>query len=185
MLQMNMNNHKFIDALSYEIISDELIIEVDPDIAEAISLLNQKGYKTKACCSGHALDLNYYKQICDISLLDEEEIKKDYPEYYIVDKTDRTFTLVVPKIATSIYIMFEQDYHFDSLPDGFAKEPSFDDSLMNWSKIEFNTVRKRIDYYENNVKRNPNDVQQEILKYNNLLLEWVRKLPKINERNDE
>ena len=102
MLQMNMNNHKFIDALSYEIISDELIIEVDPDIAEAISLLNQKGYKTKACCSGHALDLNYYKQICDISLLDEEEIKKDYPEYYIVDKTDRTFTLIVPKIATSI-----------------------------------------------------------------------------------
>ena len=37
--------------------------------------------------------------------------------------------------------MFEQDYHFDSLPDGFAKEPSFDDSLMNWSKTEFNTVR--------------------------------------------
>ena len=182
---MNMNNHKFIDALSYEIISDELIIEVDPDIAEAISLLNQKGYRTKASCSGHALDLAYYKQVCDISLLDEEEIKKDYPEYYIVDKTDKTFTLIAPKPATSIYIMFEQDYHFASLPEDFVKEPSFDNNLMEWSKTEFDTIRKRIDYYENNVKRNPNDVQQEILKYNNLLLDWVRKLPINNERNDE
>ena len=185
MVIMNMNNHKFIDSSTYEIIPDENIIEVDPDIAEVISLLNQKGYKTKASCSGHALDLSYYKQVYEISLLDEEKIKKDYPEYYIVDKTDRAFTLIVPKLATSIYIMFEQDYHFDSLPEGFVKEPTWDDSLGDWSKSNFDIIRKRIDYYENHVRKNPNNVQKEIKKYNNLLLEWVRKLPKINERNDE
>ena len=182
---MNMNNHKFIDSATYEIIPDENIIEVDPDIAEAISLLNKKGYKTKACCSGHALNLDYYKQVCDLSLLDEEKIKKNYPEYYIVDKTDKTFSLIAPKGATGIYVMFAECYHFDALPDGFVKEPVWDDRLGDWSKNNFDTIRKRIDYYENSVKRNPNDVQKEIEEYNNLLLEWVRKLPKINERNDE
>ena len=72
---MNMNNHKFIASTTYEIIPDENIIEVDPDIALAISLLNQKGYKTIACCSGHAFDLTYYKQVKELSLLDEEKIK--------------------------------------------------------------------------------------------------------------
>lgn len=182
---MNMNNHKFIDSSTYEIIPDENIIEVDPDIVQAISLLNKKGYKTKACCSGHALNLNYYKQVCDLSLLDEEEIKKDYPEHYIVDRTDSTFSLIAPKEATCIYVMFDKDYHFDFLPKGFVKEPAWDDCLGDWSKSDYGTIRKRIDYYENHVQRNPNDVQKEIKKYNNLLLEWVIKLPKINERNDE
>lgn len=30
------------------------MIQIDPEIIEAVSLLNQKGYYTKFCCSGHA-----------------------------------------------------------------------------------------------------------------------------------
>ena len=172
---MNMNNHKFIDSTTYEIIPDENIIEVDPDIALAISLLNQKGYKTIACCSGHAFDLTYYKQVKELSLLDEEKIKEEYPEYYIVGKTDLTFTLITPKVATCIYVMFAKDYHFASLPVDFVKETNESDCI----------IRKRINYYENHIRRNPNDVEKEIKKYNNLLLKWVRKLPKMKERNDE
>ena len=184
MQQINMNNHKFIDAVTYEIIPDENIIEVDPGIARAISLLNQKGYKTKACCSGH-VDFTYYKQVCDISLLDEEKIKKDFPEYCIVDITDSTFAILAPKNVTRIYVMFAKDYHFTSLPLGFEKEPSYDDDLQDWSKTDFDSIAKVIDYYENNERRNMSDVQKDIDKYNNLLLEWVRKLPDIKERNDE
>ena len=31
----------------------DYLIPIDEPIADAISLMNQKGYKTKACCSGH------------------------------------------------------------------------------------------------------------------------------------
>lgn len=182
---INLNQHKFIDSKSYDIIPDEKIIEVDPEIVEAISLLNKKGYFTVACCSGHALNLDYYKQVCDLSLLDEEEIKKNYPEYYIVDRTDKTFSLIAPRIATRVYIKFIKDYHFEVLPSGFKKEPSYDNRLLDWSKTDFDSIGKVISYYENNKRRSLNDVQKEIDEYNNLLLEWVRKLPINNERNDE
>ncbi len=185
MNNINLNMHKFIDANTFEVISDENVIEVDPDIALAVSLLNKKGYFTKACCSGHAFDYTYTKQVCDISLLNEDKIKEDYPEYYIVDKNENSFVFITPKLATRIYIKFIKDYHFESLPLGFMKEPSFDDHLMDWSKTNFDSISKVIDYYENNKKRNPNDVQKDIEKYNNLLLEWVKELPDINERNDE
>lgn len=32
-------------------------VEVDPDIAEAVKIFNEKGYKTFASCSGHVVDL--------------------------------------------------------------------------------------------------------------------------------
>ena len=104
---------------------------------------------------------------------------------HIVDKNENSFVFITPKLATRIYIKFIKDYHFESLPLGFMKEPSFDDHLMDWSKTNFDSISKVIDYYENNKKRNPNDVQKDIEKYNNLLLEWVKELPDINERNDE
>ena len=35
---------------------EEVNIEIDSKLAFQISILNKKGYKTKFCCSGHALD---------------------------------------------------------------------------------------------------------------------------------
>lgn len=174
---INLNHHKFMDSKSYEIIPDEDIIEVDPGIAEAISLLNKKGYLTVACCSGHAFNDSYDKRICDLTLFPEEKIKEIYPEYYIVDKNEKQIVLITPKIATRIYILFIKDYHFEVLPFGFLKEPMLDDDRLSIGKV--------ISYYENDKRRNPNDVQKEIDEYNNLLLEWVRKLPINSERNDE
>lgn len=44
---------KYIDKKTFEIIDDSNYFEVDDNIANTISVLNKKGYKTKACCSGH------------------------------------------------------------------------------------------------------------------------------------
>ena len=59
---MKANNHTFIDSKTYEIIKDEQVIEVDDAIAETISVLNKKGYKTKYCCSGHVKDIFRYEK---------------------------------------------------------------------------------------------------------------------------
>ena len=52
-------NHKYINSKTFEIIDD--VFEVDEDIAEAISILNKKGYYTKYCCSGHVKDPRLYE----------------------------------------------------------------------------------------------------------------------------
>lgn len=51
-------NHKYIDIKTFDIIDD--VFEVDEYIAEAISILNKKGYYTKYCCSGHTFDDGRY-----------------------------------------------------------------------------------------------------------------------------
>lgn len=38
---------------------DVELIELDPNIAAAISLFNKKGFKTKACCEGHGKEEGY------------------------------------------------------------------------------------------------------------------------------
>lgn len=40
-------------------VSDVELIELDPNIAAAISLFNKKGFKTKACCEGHGKEEGY------------------------------------------------------------------------------------------------------------------------------
>lgn len=182
---MKANNHTFIDSETYEIIPDSKIIEVDDDIAEAISLLNKKGYKTKYCCSGHANKHEYYSGIiCDKSLIDEKKFKEDYIEYYIDEIDKNNFRLIYPKKFTGIYIMFVKDYNFNNLPVGFEKIPIWDEKENKPSSKIFDTIEHIVNYYDKGKLRNDNEVQKEINKYNELLLEWVRKLPDINERND-
>lgn len=183
---MKHNNHTFIDSKTYEIIPDENIIEVDDEIAEAISILNKKGYKTQYCCGGHIKNMfKYDKQICDISLLDEEKIKQDFIEYFISNISDTKFSLISPIEFTSIYIKFDKDYNFEYLPAGFTKSPAWDDNISDWSKENFDTIEHKVPYYEKKIVRKVDDVHNEIIKYNKLLVNWANKLPDINERNDK
>ena len=167
---MKHNNHTFIDSESFELIPDSKIIEVDDDIAEAISILNKKGYKTEYCCSGHISSNEYYSMICDKCFLNEEKLKEDYIEYYICDVTDKRFKIIYPRTVTSIYIKFAEDYKFKNLPPGFEKIKTFDEE-------NFDTIEHIIDYYRDNKVRDNKDVYNEIKEYNKLLLDWVKKLP--------
>lgn len=174
---MKHNNHTFIDSKTYEIIPDSRIIEVDDEIAETISVLNKKGYRTEYCCGGHINKYEYYSMICDKSFMDEEKLKKDFIEYYISDISNERFRIVYPKPLSSIYIKFIKDYKFENLPLGFEKVSTFD-------KEKFDIIEHIINYYQNSVVRDNKDVYNEIIKYNKLLLEWANNLPDINERND-
>lgn len=182
---MKANNHTFIDSKTYEIIKDEQVIEVDDAIAETISVLNKKGYKTKYCCSGHVKDIfRYDRQVCDISLLDENKFKEDFVEYFITNITDTNFSLITPREFTAIYIKFLNDYNFQELPIGFIKYPKWDDKLKDYSKTCFDLIEYKVSYYQDKMIRTIKDVEEEINKYNKLLLEWANNLPDINERND-
>lgn len=181
---MKHNNHTFIDSTTYEIIPDNKIIEVDDEIAETISVLNKKGYKTEYCCGGHINKYEYYSMICDKCFMDEEKLKKDFIEYHIYDVSNERFKIIYPKAITSIYVKFDKDYNFKKLPDGFKKSPVWDDKISDWSKECFDTIEHEIPYYENKVVRKVKEVHNEIIKYNKLLLEWANNLPDINERND-
>ena len=61
------------------------LVELDDPIAKYISQLNELGYRTKACCSGHNYD--YY---LDIYILFVREYKFDYlPEDWEYDNRDK------------------------------------------------------------------------------------------------
>lgn len=165
-----MQEHKYIRTQDYEIINDD-IIEVDYLIADTISILNKKGYITEYCCSGHIFDINYHKQVYDISLLDEGAIKKIYPEYYIVDRNDKNFTIITPSIVTSIYIKFIKPFSFNEVPEGFIQDDE-------------NVIRKNVDYYKNNQRRKTNEIKKELKKYNKILYDWANKLPDIKRKDD-
>lgn len=181
---MKHNNHTFIDSKTYEIIPDNKIIEVDDNIAETISVLNKKGYRTEYCCGGHINKYEYYSMTCDKCFMDEEKLKKDFIEYHIYDVSNERFKIIYSKTITSIYVKFSKDYKFDNLPKGFGKVPILDDSKKDFSKTEFNIIEHIINYYQNSVLRDNKDVYNEIIEYNKLLLEWANNLPDINERND-
>ena len=43
----------YIDAKTFDIVENPSVFEVDNKIAEAISILNKKGYRTIFSCQGH------------------------------------------------------------------------------------------------------------------------------------
>lgn len=151
--------HKYINKNNYEIIDD--IIEVDSLIAKTISILNQKGYNTLYCCSGHVKDPRVYEKY---------QIKinemSDFPDSYIVDKTDEYYTVLKPYSFTSTYIKFDKDYKFNILPNGFTID-------------EDNVLEKIIEFYDNGIKRKSNEIQEEINKTNEELLNWALELNNI------
>lgn len=154
------NMHKYLNSNTFEIVND--IFEVDELIAETISILNKKGYHTLYCCSGHVKDSRLYEKYH----LHKDELN-DKHNYHIINERDNYVDVLIPYQDTVVYIMFDKKYDFD-LPKSFR-----------W--IDDKTIYSyKISYYENNKKRNGNDIQKEIENVNNELLSWVLSLPNNN-----
>ena len=88
----------------------------DKPIAPVIALLNKKGYKTFASCSGH-YRIEFYEYFDeDISKL--KEYQND--ERIIIKKVkDNSFDYWQEVDKTHIYILFDDKYEFDNLPSKF------------------------------------------------------------------
>ena len=60
-------------------------IELDPNIADDISILNKKGYKTKYCCEGHISDHQYISAPYIYFNNTHDDIAKNLPKTWNVD----------------------------------------------------------------------------------------------------
>lgn len=156
-------NHKYINSETFEIIDN--VFEVDEDIAETISLLNKKGYYTKYCCSGHAKDPRIY-ELYNVKNNDNFELKN--LGYVVNQKTD-TYDILMPCTYTSIYIMFDTNYNFNNLPSGFYK--------VDNDNVDDYVISMEICYYNDGKRKDWNDIDKEIKKANEKLLEWAISLP--------
>lgn len=151
---------------------NEHYIVVDDLIADTICVLNSKGYNTQICCSGH-YNGNYIKQICDILLLNKEEIKEEYNDFYIENVNDKDFVFLSIMDGTFVYVMFDKDYKFDKLPEVFEWSAAFDKNTDTW-RIVLES------FYDNGVQKVILNINKEIELTNEALFIWARELADIN-----
>lgn len=140
----------------------------DKPIAPVIALLNKKGYKTFASCSGH-YRIEFYEYFDeDISKL--KEYQND--ERIIIKKIkDCTFDYWQEVDKTHIYILFDNNYEFDNLPEGFKL------TANNGLDYPRTCIECEISYYdENNQHRKMNSVLKEIDDKCEKLRQWANNL---------
>ena len=180
-------DHKYISTENFEIIENPNFFEVDEEIAETISILNKKGYKTRYCCAGHIED-DCYKVKLPIYLLDEVKSKN----MSRIAKIEKNFFWYYGgnRAGTGVYISFIEHYNFKSLPNGFMYETAdeFREKVKNYPISEEDKkelvygdrVSKIIDYIENNKRIDEEIVETQIKESNEILLNWAKSLPDNN-----
>ena len=158
-----MDNLRFINLTTFEITEiPENYIYADKDIVETIAILNQKGYKTTASCSGHP----------DVDMLQQVDKKENLKKYYYTIPTnlkdtkwlkDEEIMFQYANPITDTYIMFDKEYQFSDLPKGFKKNNCI--------------IRKETDIFDENKKAYEYmELQEKIKKTNEELLEWAKEL---------
>lgn len=141
----------------------------DKSIAPVISILNQKGYKTFASCSGH-YRIEFYEYFNeDINKLEEYQNN----ERIIIKKIkDNSFDYWKEVDKTMLYILFTDKYEFKNLPNEFKL--SINDGL----DYPRTCIECEINYYnEFNEHKKRSDVLKEIDNKCELLKEWATRLP--------
>lgn len=169
-----MDHNSIIDRQTFEVCTHAEdhpdVFICDKQIASVVAILNKKGYKTFASCGGH-YKIEFYEYFNeDLSKL--EEMKKD-SRVIIKNVREDSFDFWWEVDKTAIYILFDDVYKFDTLPNGFKLE-----NLNNKTDISC-----MICYYdEDNNKRTRKDVEEEIKKYCKILEKWANDLPNRKER---
>ena len=163
-----MDNNTFIDKKTLEIVDDAVVFNVDKEIAETISILNKKGYKTLASCASHFQILfNEERNCTDFEFL--EKIKND--KRVIIKRLDEeSYDYWYEITENFIYILFDKEYEFEIMPEGFKVSDNSIKYLMSYYKVEF-SVRKSEEEY--------NKEKEYYLKNLN---NWAKELPVIEER---
>lgn len=166
-----MDKNSIIDKESFEVCTNAedhpKVFVCDKLIAPAVALLNKKGYKTFASCSGH-YKIEFYEYLNE-DIKNLEEYQK-YDDVIIKKVRDDSFDYWLEVSKTENYILFAKEYKFDTLPEGFTVE--YDPRTHIWSEISF--------YDENDGHRKRSDIQNEIEDKCNRLKEWAECLPNIN-----
>ena len=168
-----MDHNSIIDRDTFEVCihaeDHPKVFICDKMIAPAISELNKRGYKTLASCSGH-YSYSYYEWF-DVDLSELEEVKNN-SKNIIKRVGNETFDYISEVESTHIYVLFDKNYLFKAIPDGFELEYINDKS----------SLEHEVSFYKNNTRKRNKEVFNEIEKYCNILREWASNLP---ERKDD
>ena len=168
-----MDKNSIIDKTTFEVYihaeDHPKVFVCDKAIAPVIAILNKKGYKTFASCSGHySIEYNeYYDE--KISKLKEYQNDK---RIIIKKIKDNSFDYWKEIDKTILYILFADKYEFDNLPSIFKL------SINNGLNYPRTYIECEISYYnKNNEHKKMIDVLNEIENKCELLKEWAEKLP--------
>ena len=168
-----MDNNSIIDKKTFEVCTHAEdhpnVFVCDKPIAPVISILNKKGYKTFASCSGH-YRIEFFEHFDeDIDKL--EEYQND--ERIIIKKIkDKTFDYWEEVDKTLLYILFDDKYKFKDLPQEFKL------TINNGKYYPRTCIECEISFYDkNNNHRKMIDVLNEIDDKCKILKEWAEKLP--------
>jgi len=166
-----MDHNSIIDRNTFEVTlhaeDHKDVFICDKEIANAVALLNKKGYKTLASCGGH-YKIEFYEYLKeDISKLEEY---KNNNRIIIKEIRENDFDYWQEVDKTIMYILFDKKYNFNNLPKGFELDNTREKTCVEYI-INF--------YDENNKHRTIKDVTREIESKSKELEEWVKLLPRI------
>lgn len=150
------NEYKVIDSNTYELIDSENMIIANNKIADTIRILNKKGYFVKEFDCGELRSYHMIKNL--IPYINKEANKQN---------------LLLLTLLTSIFIVFEKNYNFENIPEGY-------DVVENPKGLLC-----QIKYYQNDEVTNLKEFEEilnEQNKYLILLNDWAKELP---ERKDD
>ena len=144
MIYMNTKTYE----LSVNSNDDGEYVEIDEAIAQAISLLNMKGYKTEFCCSGHPYLSSYHSK----NVFNKEEYLRNRINAY----TDSHLCEYDMSSPENFYVRFAEDYSsyfINNIPGIFCVEY---EKYIKYKKCkiidsnEFCTIRLSHDYIRDN-----------------------------------
>lgn len=166
---------KYISVKTFEIDND--IFEVDDAIAETISILNKKGYHTTYSCSGHSEP--QFQSIAYIPVKTIEsfiEMNKD-SKYYILGQqkvgNQDVYVIVTGFDYTEVYISFDKEYEFSSLPHNFEYS-----TLGNHSSLS-----QMFDLFdENGNLLSEDEISDKLKQANEDLLNWAKSLEQLKNK---
>ena len=173
-----MDETTFIDLQNNKITnSPEGYIHCDKLIAEAILELNNKGYKTNASCQGHSQRMTISSRLTverEEGVPLEQQFQKILLACYqqgmivIINGVDEE-GIHLENLSTgeSVYISFQEEYEFDTLPEGFI----FSNHGGKSSLLKY-IDRRRPD----NTYKTGSEMYEEIQEANRVLVEWAKKL---------
>ena len=168
-----MDSNSIIDKETFEVCTHAedhpQVFICDKPIAPVIALLNKKGYKTFASCSGH-----YKIEFCECFDEDISKLKEYQNDERIIIKKikDNSFDYWQEMDKTLLYILFDDKYEFDNIPKDFKM------TTNNGKNYPRTCIECEISFYdEYNQHRKMISVLKEIDNKCEILRQWADKLP--------
>ncbi len=135
--------------------------EVDELMALPVAYLNNKGYFTDMCCSGHAIG-NLCCEIADTTDIEEFREEGSLITVKYLDEDDAEYMCWSGEPSPGAFIMFKNRVEFSTIPEGW----------------KFDSRRRRLSC-DVSIRENPMTYYRDISTALESLMAWIMQLPSI------